>query len=53
MFMPNLGSFFTPPPPDPWPKNIPDPDPKYDFKRNKIGALNIKIKHKTLMERST
>ena len=25
MFMPNLGSFFTPPDPDPWPKNIPDP----------------------------
>ena len=27
--MPNLGSFFLPPPPspepDPWPKNIPDP----------------------------
>ena len=25
--MPNLGSFFTPP--DPWPENIPDPDPKH------------------------
>ena len=25
MFMPNLGSFFTHPDPDPWPKNIPDP----------------------------
>ena len=23
--MPNLGSFFTPPDPDPWPENIPDP----------------------------
>ena len=25
MFMPNLGSFFTFPDPDPWPENIPDP----------------------------
>ena len=28
MFMPNLGSFFlppSPPDPDPWPENVPDP----------------------------
>ena len=27
--MPNLGSFFTPSDPDPWPEHIPDPDPKH------------------------